>query len=66
MATESGGKVLNRERAEKELNPASGLPGGGQLELRMEVSADHPIPIFAASPTAKSASTVAPPSRIGS
>ena len=44
MANESGGDVLNRERAEKELYPASGLPGGGLLELRMEVSADHPDP----------------------
>jgi dienelactone hydrolase len=29
---------------EKMLYPALGLPGGGQLEIRMEVSANHPDP----------------------
>ena len=44
MAKNNGGDVLNREEAEKELYPGRGLPGGGQLEIRMEVSADHPDP----------------------
>ena len=39
MANETGGDVLNRAQAEKELYPARGLPGGGQLEIRMEISA---------------------------
>jgi dienelactone hydrolase len=36
--------VLNREQAEKALYPAVGLPGGGQLEVRMEISQFHPDP----------------------
>ena len=44
MAKETGGDVLNKENAEKALYPARGLPGGGQLEVRMEISADHPDP----------------------
>lgn len=44
MANKTGGEVLNREQAEKELYPARGLPGGGQLEVRMEISANHPDP----------------------
>jgi dienelactone hydrolase len=36
--------VFNREQAEKLLYPAKGLTGGGQLEVRMEVSPDHPDP----------------------
>jgi hypothetical protein len=44
MANENGGDVLNRADAEKALYPASGLPGGGQLEIRMEISASHPDP----------------------
>lgn len=36
--------ILNREQAEKALYPAPGLPGGGQLEVRMEVSQFHPDP----------------------
>ncbi|HEX2228748.1 MAG TPA: prolyl oligopeptidase family serine peptidase [Candidatus Binatia bacterium] len=36
--------VLNREQAEKALYPAPGLPGGGQLEVRMEISQFHPDP----------------------
>jgi hypothetical protein len=36
--------ILNREQAEKALYPASGLPGGGQLEVRMEISQFHPDP----------------------
>jgi dienelactone hydrolase len=39
-----GGDVLNRDAASKALFPAPGLPGGGQLEVRMEISANHPDP----------------------
>ena len=39
-----GGELLNRNAAEKALFPARGLPGGGQLEVRMEISANHPDP----------------------
>ena len=44
MAIQSGGDIFNREQAEALLYPAKGLPGGGQLEVRMEISADHPDP----------------------
>ena len=44
MANEHGGDILDRGQAEKELFPAGGLPGGGQLEVRMEISANHPDP----------------------
>src|SRR5437899_13024268 len=44
MVNQIGGDVLNREAAEKALYSGRGLPGGGQLEIRMEVSADHPDP----------------------
>ncbi len=44
MANQTGGDVFNREQAEKLLYPARGLAGGGQLEVRMEVSPDHPDP----------------------
>src|ERR671924_2109834 len=44
MASQAGGDVFKREQAEKLLYPAKGLTGGGQLEVRMEVSADHPDP----------------------
>src|SRR5438477_11745537 len=40
----SAGDVLNKENTEKALYPAPGLPGGGQLEVRMEISPDHPDP----------------------
>ena len=36
--------ILNRGQAEKALYPAPGLPGGGQLEVRMEISQFHPDP----------------------
>jgi hypothetical protein len=36
--------ILNRESAERALYPAPGLPGGGQLEVRMEISQFHPDP----------------------
>ncbi len=39
-----GGDVLDRGAAERALFPATGLPGGGQLEVRMEISANHPDP----------------------
>lgn len=44
MARETAGDLLNKEEAEKELYPGRGLPGGGQLEVRMEISADLPDP----------------------
>ncbi|HXT55579.1 MAG TPA: hypothetical protein VN826_13880, partial [Candidatus Eisenbacteria bacterium] len=44
MAIQGGGDIFNREQAEALLYPAKGLPGGGQLEVRMEISADHPDP----------------------
>ena len=44
MATTRGGDVFDRDHATKLLYPAQGLPGGGQLEVRMEISADHPDP----------------------
>ena len=44
MVNQVGGDVLNREVAEQALYSGRGLPGGGQLEIRMEVSADHPDP----------------------
>ncbi len=40
----NGGDVLKREVTEKALFPGKGLPGGGQLEVRMEISPDHPDP----------------------
>jgi dienelactone hydrolase len=36
--------ILKRDQAEKALYPALGLPGGGQLEVRMEISQFHPDP----------------------
>ncbi len=44
MANKHSGNILDRGQAEKELFPARGLPGGGQLEVRMEISANHPDP----------------------
>ena len=44
MASQIGVDMPNKEQVEKELYPGRGLPGGGQLEIRMEVSADHPDP----------------------
>jgi dienelactone hydrolase len=41
---DQGGDVLDKSAAERALFPAGGLPGGGQLEVRMEISADHPDP----------------------
>ena len=44
MAEKNGGDVFERRQAERLLYPGPGLPGGGQLEVRMEVSPDHPDP----------------------
>ena len=44
MANQGGGDLFDRDEAAKLLYPGKGLPGGGQLEVRMEVSADHPDP----------------------
>jgi dienelactone hydrolase len=44
MANSPGGDVFDRDHAAKLLYPAQGLPGGGQLEVRMEISAAHPDP----------------------
>jgi len=44
MAGKSASDVFSREEAERLLYPAKGLSGGGQLEIRMEISADHPDP----------------------
>jgi hypothetical protein len=42
MAKADGKDVLDREHVEKMLYSGRGLPGGGQLEIRIEISADHP------------------------
>ena len=44
MAKAGGKDVLDREHAEKMLYSGRGLPGGGQLEIRIEISAEHPDP----------------------
>ena len=44
MANQTGGDVFDKEQAESLLYPARGLSGGGQLEVRMEISPDHPDP----------------------
>src|ERR1700757_3457964 len=44
MTSETGGDVLTKEHAERALYSGKGLPGGGQLEVRMEISANHPDP----------------------
>ena len=44
MVNKTGGDVFDRDQAEKFLFPAKGLGGGGQLDVRMEVSPDHPDP----------------------
>jgi dienelactone hydrolase len=44
MARDPAEDVLSKEQAEKALYPARGLPGGGQLEVRMDISANHPDP----------------------
>jgi len=44
MAAQSKSDLLNKEQTEKILFAGRGLPGGGQLEIRMEASATHPDP----------------------
>jgi hypothetical protein len=44
MAKTTSGDAFDKERTEKVLYSGPGLPGGGQLEIRMEISADHPDP----------------------
>ena len=44
MAHQFGGELFDEKQAAKLLYPAPGLPGGGQLEVRMEISPDHPDP----------------------
>ncbi|HWP57343.1 MAG TPA: hypothetical protein VNL14_05610 [Candidatus Acidoferrales bacterium] len=44
VASQRKDDVLKREEIEKVLFPGRDLPGGGQLEIRMEVSAVHPDP----------------------
>ena len=44
LAATAGAQVLQMEEAQKTLYPAPGLPGGGQLEVRMTQSAEHPDP----------------------
>ena len=44
MAKAGGKDVLDREHAEKMLYSGRGLPGGGQLEIRIEISGEHPDP----------------------
>jgi dienelactone hydrolase len=44
MTVNNGDELIDKERIEKILYPGRGLPGGGQLEIRMEVSPDHPDP----------------------
>ena len=41
---DQGSDVLDKGAAERALFPARGLPGGGQLEVRMEISPNHPDP----------------------
>jgi len=44
MAKGDGKDVLDREHAARMLYSGRGLTGGGQLEIRIEISADHPDP----------------------
>jgi dienelactone hydrolase len=44
MARTAADNVSDRGQIEKVLYSGKDLPGGGQLEVRMEVSADHPDP----------------------
>ncbi|HEY7316727.1 MAG TPA: hypothetical protein VIE89_04065 [Candidatus Binatia bacterium] len=44
MAKADRRDVLDRAQAEKVLYSGPGLPGGGQLEIRIEISGDHPDP----------------------
>jgi hypothetical protein len=44
MAKGGDKEILDEEQAERILYAGHGLPGGGQLEIRIEISADHPDP----------------------
>ncbi len=44
LASAARAQVLDKEEARKILYPAPGLGGGGQLEVRMTLSAEHPDP----------------------
>lgn len=44
LSTAARAQMLQKEDAEKALYPAPGLPGGGQLEVRMTQPAEHPDP----------------------
>lgn len=58
MAKAGGKDVLDKEHAEKMLYSGRGLPGGGQLEIRIEISAGWPR--LRVSVTARSVSTAEP------
>ena len=42
MAPGAAAQVLQKEKTEKELYPGAGLPGGGQLDVRITASPDNP------------------------
>lgn len=44
LASEAVAQVFRPADAEKVLFPTPGLPGGGQMEIRMAVSGEHPDP----------------------
>ena len=44
FAQSARSQAVSRDEISKALYPARGLPGGGQLEVRMEVSGSHPDP----------------------
>jgi hypothetical protein len=44
LVRESLAQTLDPEAAERVLYPAKGLPGGGQMEVRMMVESEHPDP----------------------
>jgi dipeptidyl aminopeptidase/acylaminoacyl peptidase len=47
MAQNAMGQTLDPAEAERILYPAPGLPGGGQMEVRMMVEGEHPDPHIA-------------------
>ncbi len=44
LVRDSLAQTLDPEAAERVLSPAKGLPGGGQMEVRMMVESEHPDP----------------------
>src|SRR5215212_11417701 len=44
LVSEALAQTLDPEAAERVLYPARGLPGGGQMEVRMMVESEHPDP----------------------